>query len=169
MTIDRVVLVGFMAAGKSAVGERLAELLGWRFIDLDREIERQCDTSVAEIFAQRGEVAFRELEAEATSQVSGIRPAVIAPGGGWALRPGLVETLRPALVVRLRVSAEEAVRRARSTTAMRPLLAAADPLGRARTLLAARDAEYARADAAVETEGRSIDDIAREIYNLVRG
>ncbi len=57
-------LVGFMAAGKSAIGNALAEELGWPFVDVDAEIERQEQVSISQIFAERGEQAFRNLETE---------------------------------------------------------------------------------------------------------
>src|SRR4051794_16672137 len=81
-----IYLVGFMGSGKSTVGRALAEELGWRFVDLDQEIEQSQGMSVSEIFEQRGEPAFREIETAALrQQVKAIecgRPHVVALGGG---------------------------------------------------------------------------------------
>jgi shikimate kinase len=79
-------LVGFMAAGKSTVGRALADELGWAFIDIDLEIEKEQGTSIQEIFLSQGEGAFRDLETAVIRRhvdtiQSGI-PGVVALGGG---------------------------------------------------------------------------------------
>lgn len=158
--VRRVVLVGFMAAGKSSVGRGLAERMGWRFIDFDAEIERRSGRSVPELFSQDGEAAFRRMEAELTSELAGLTRVVLAPGGGWVAQPGLLDRLGPgSLVVWLRVSAEEAVRRSQAGPGTRPLLAGDEPLAAARRLLEAREASYARADWTVDVEGSTVDEV----------
>src|SRR5579871_148086 len=81
-----IYLVGFMGCGKSTVGRALAEELGWKFTDLDEEIERGAQTTISEIFATRGEPAFRELESAALREHVRVvrmgRPQVISLGGG---------------------------------------------------------------------------------------
>lgn len=167
--VERVVLVGFMASGKTAVGAELARRLGWAHVDLDREIERRAGRSVAEIFAADGEAAFRRMEAEATAEVAKRSGVVLSPGGGWITNPALAESLGPGtLTVWLRVSAGEAVRRAGAAPGERPLLAGPDPLGAARRLLEARTPLYARAGLAVETEGATPAGVAEEIERFVR-
>ncbi|HEX6042032.1 shikimate kinase, partial [Longimicrobium sp.] len=68
--IDRIVLVGMMCSGKSAVGAALAQALGWDHVDLDREIERHAGRAIRDIFATDGEAAFRRMEAEATGRIA---------------------------------------------------------------------------------------------------
>ncbi len=161
---DVLVLVGFMAAGKSTVGRLLAQRLGWSFVDLDATIERNAGLSVAEIFAEQGEPVFRRLETEATRSLAGRRGLVLAPGGGWFLRPENRAALSAsARTVWLRVTAEEAVRRSGAASGERPLLAGDDPLRRAAALLAEREPTYGTADWIVDTSGRSVDEIADEI------
>ena len=80
--LRRIVLTGFMGAGKSTVGRLLAERLGWRFIDVDLEIEAKAAMPPAEIFANLGEFAFRRMETSAIAHALGERNAVIALGGG---------------------------------------------------------------------------------------
>ena len=82
LDVDRVVLTGFMGSGKSTIGPLLAERLGWRFLDLDHEIERRDGRTVASIFAESGEPHFRKLEAEALAGLLGRRRVVLALGGG---------------------------------------------------------------------------------------
>jgi shikimate kinase len=111
--VRRVVLVGFMAAGKTAVGAELARRLGWTHVDLDRAIEAREGKRVARIFAEDGEARFRALEADLTAELALADAVVLTPGGGWIAQPGRLEALGAGtLTVWLRVSAAEAVRRA---------------------------------------------------------
>jgi shikimate kinase len=80
--IARVVLVGFMGAGKSTVGALLARELQWRFLDADHVLEDRAGKSIAEIFAQEGENFFRALEAEVIKDLIKEHFMVLALGGG---------------------------------------------------------------------------------------
>ena len=166
-----VVLVGLPGAGKSTVGPLLAARLGgWRFVDLDVEIERATGRSVAEIFATDGEAAFRQLEREATHGLASLGQAgvVLAPGGGWILDPRNLNALGPAIVtVYLRVSPAAALRRMAGAAADRPLLATSDPLTSLEALLEAREAAYLQANHTVAAELMSPDAIADSIVALV--
>jgi shikimate kinase len=167
--VRRVVLLGMMAAGKTAVGAALARRLGWRHVDLDREVERLAGRSVAAIFAADGEAAFRALEARATAALAGEAEVVLSPGGGWITTPGLLESLGPGtLSVWLRVEPEEAVRRSAAAAGERPLLAGPDPLGAVRRLLAEREPLYARAELSVHTAGRTADELALLLLSEIR-
>jgi len=77
-----IYLVGFMGAGKTSVGVRLAELLAWRFLDLDGEIETEQGVSIRSIFMKQGESVFRRIEREALEKVSRGTRTVVALGGG---------------------------------------------------------------------------------------
>jgi shikimate kinase len=165
--IARVVLIGFMAAGKSTTGRALADLLGWRFVDFDDEIERRTGRTVPEIFEQDGEERFRALEAALTEELGTVAGAVLAPGGGWITQPEVLRQLGPdSLVVWLRISPEEAARRAARGPNHRPLLAGPDPLGLARELIAQREPLYRLADVAIDVDGREPTDIAAQIADL---
>lgn len=167
--IERVVLVGFMAAGKSTVGRALAERLGWPFVDFDDVIEARTGASIPEIFRTQGEAAFRAMEARLTDEFGCARQVVLAPGGGWITQPDLLDGLCPgSFVVWLRISPEEAVRRAMRDVVHRPLLAGSDPLAKARLLLDEREPLYYLADAAVDVDGRAVDDIVWEIAERIR-
>ena len=162
--VSRILLVGFMGSGKSAVGRRLAALMDWRFLDMDAEVEAEADRPVPEIFRDEGEARFRELEAEVARGLLRRDRVVIASGGGWPCAPGRMEKLpEGTLAVWLRVSPEEAVRRVRSGVTPRPLLEVDEPLRRARELLDARKPFYGKAHWKVQTEGRSSDAVAGEL------
>ncbi len=167
--VDRVVLVGMMCSGKSAVGAALARRLGWAHLDLDRGIEREAGRTIREIFATDGEAAFRRMEAEATARIAGLTQVILSPGGGWMTSPGLLDSLGPGtLCVWLQVSPEEAVRRSAAAPGERPLLAGSDPLAAVQRLLGERERFYARAHLTLLTDGRSIDALADEIHNVIR-
>src|SRR5262249_27055556 len=91
--ISRIVLVGFMGAGKSTVGALLARQLQWRFLDADDVIEARSEKTVAEIFAQHGEKAFRALEAEVIHDLIREHSLVLALGGGAIETPATRDTL----------------------------------------------------------------------------
>lgn len=167
--VRRVVLVGFMAAGKTTVGRRVARLLGWDFVDFDAIIEARTGMSIHEIFRLRGEAQFRFLEASLTEEFGCADNVVIAPGGGWITRPAVLDAVCPgALLVWLRVSAGEVVRRALLDAVKRPLLAGDDPLEKAILLLGRREPYYRMAHAVVDVDGRGVDDVADEITGLIR-
>ncbi len=158
-----IVLVGFMAAGKTSVGRRLADRLGWRFVDLDREIERRAGRSVPEIFAAGGEERFRELEALATRELRPREPTVVAAGGGWMARAELRDAWPGAVRVWLDVDASTAVERLGDDVASRPLLDGPDPVAAARRLLEERRSDYGRAELRVDTVGRDADEVTDEV------
>lgn len=167
---ERIVLIGFMASGKTEVGRELASRLGWRHVDLDEQIAKREGCTVAEIFATRGEAAFRALEVAVTAEIAAETEIVISTGGGWVTNAGLLDGL-PAgtLTVHLRVSTAEVLRRVAEGVGqpIRPLLATEDPAGRVAELMAAREPLYRRADLIVETDNRSTRRIAAEIREFM--
>jgi shikimate kinase len=82
LSADRIVLTGFMGAGKSTVGRLLAAELGWQFVDVDAEVEERYGSSIAQIFAEAGEAEFRRRESAAIARALGRGQVVIALGGG---------------------------------------------------------------------------------------
>lgn len=86
MSFNKVYLTGFMSSGKSTLGPILANVLGWQFFDLDKEIERIEKKAVVEIFAEQGEEYFRRKETEILELLSKTQNSVIALGGGTIVR-----------------------------------------------------------------------------------
>ena len=164
---SRILLVGFMASGKSAVGREVARLLGWRFVDLDEEIRRETGREVPDIFARSGEAGFRAIEARVARPLLLRDRTVLAPGGGWAAQPGHMEGLASdTLSVWLKVTAETAVARARRQEVERPLLNVAQPVERARCLLARRESYYRLARLTLDGEEYSVSALANRIARL---
>ncbi|HEX6308071.1 MAG TPA: shikimate kinase [Longimicrobiales bacterium] len=162
--VERCVLVGLAGAGKTTVGARIAEMLGWTFIDIDAEIERATGRSIADLFRSDGEPAFRAMELRLTAGLSSQSNVVLAPGGGWAAQHGALESLGSGTaIVWLRVSPEEAIRRLGGSSRDRPLLAGPDALGRMRELGREREPFYRRADLSVDVDGRTAEEVSRTI------
>ena len=148
-----LILVGLPGAGKSTVAGMLARRLGRTFLDFDAEISRREGLSIAEIFAQHGEHAFRLLEHALTEEVALFGGMVLAPGGGWVTRAETVALLRPASrMVYLRISPAGAIRRMGRKVSGRPLLLRPDPRGELERLLAMRRHAYESADLVVDVE-----------------
>ena len=117
-----IVLVGFMGAGKTTVGQLLAGQLGLPFTDSDRVIEQRAGRPVRQIFAEDGESAFRALEHEVITALLDGPELVLALGGGAAEHPGTRQRLAAAQVVYLHVSYEQALARVGGDPG-RPMLA----------------------------------------------
>ncbi|UCE87893.1 MAG: shikimate kinase [Deltaproteobacteria bacterium] len=151
-----------MGAGKSAAGARLAQRLGREFVDLDAELERSAGRGIAEIFDAEGEEGFRARERAAIESVAG-KPAVVALGGGAIAQPGMSERLAASgTVVYLRARPETLLERV-GDAAGRPLLEGLDREQRRlriRALLARREPAYRSARIVVDTDGRSVDEVA---------
>ena len=163
-TVVRVVLVGFMGAGKSTVGPIVARAMGWDFVDLDDEIARRDGRPPGEIIRERGIARFRRLESQAGRDILRRKRVVVAAGGGWAAEPGHLASLgQDSISVCLRVTLETSLARIEGSATSRPLLEGPDPRGAAEALLGSRTACYRQSDITIETEGRSPDEVARAI------
>jgi shikimate kinase len=155
------VLVGPMGAGKTTVGELLAEALGVPFRDVDADIEATAGKPVPEIFVDDGEEHFRALERAAVAAALADFDGVLALGGGAILAPETRAALRGHRVVYLSVELTDAIARV-GLGAGRPLLAI-NPRATLRHLLAQRRPLYEEvATVTVKTDGRTPEDVAAE-------
>lgn len=137
-----IALVGMPGCGKSSVGMLLGRRLGRRFEDLDHVLEVSLGCSIRDYFSQRGEDAFREIEAKKLDDLTKNRGAILAMGGGVVLRKINRQRLRErTLVIYLQAGPERLARRLRYDT-KRPLLQVLDPLARLQELYAERDPFY---------------------------
>ncbi len=149
-----IALTGFMGAGKTTTGKRLARLLHMDFLDTDAEIERR-HGPITEIFASRGEPAFRRLEAVVIAELANAGPYVLAVGGGAVLDANNRSQLRRnGFIVNLAISPVAAWQRV-SRRRHRPLLGDHPDLPTVTALLNARAVTYADCDLAVRVDHRT--------------
>lgn len=162
-----IVLAGFMGTGKSSVGRRLAARLGREFVDTDALIERAAGTSIARIFADRGEAEFRALEKQAVTVAVGKEGRVIAVGGGAILDGENLAAMKAAgPVVCLTARPEIVLARVAHDTG-RPLLQGPQPLETIRGLMAERADAYARADVTIDTSDLTPDEVVERLLHAL--
>ena len=154
LNIHRVYIIGFMGSGKSTAGKKLASLLGWSFIDLDKRIEEQAGTTIPEIFSQQGEDYFRNVEAEVLKNLMSQTNTVISTGGGTPCHgDNMDHMLETGLTLYLKLTPVQLKSRLSESTGKRPLLKDLDEdslLGFIEEKLALREKWYNRAEIIVE-------------------
>ena len=163
-------MIGFMGTGKTAVGRALAKRLGKKFIELDLLIEQKAGKSIPEIFQNDGEIIFRELEIEATKEVSKGTKSVIACGGGIVLNKINVDRLRESSrIIYLTASPGAILKRTSRRKNERPLLDVPDPARRIRELLEFRKPFYKRAaNITINTSRLDINAVAEQIIEKLK-
>jgi shikimate kinase len=165
-----IALIGYMGTGKTAVGQVLAKKLGMKFIELDWLLEQEARKSIPEIFQQDGEIAFRELEIEATKKIAKEKQRVIACGGGIVLNKINIDRLREgARVVYLTASPRVILKRVASAKGQRPLLEVDNQLKTIGEMLRFRKPFYERAaDITINTSKLDIDAVAEQIIEKLK-
>ena len=169
----KVVLIGYRGTGKSTVARLVADALGCDWIDADVELQRRAGKTIAAIFADDGEAAFRDLETEVIEQLTQQDKLVLATGGGAILREENRQALRRAdHVIWLDADAETIHRRLtedQATAGQRPNLAADGGLPEIARLLLQRAPLYEQcADWRVDTQNKTPLEVAHEIVRRLR-
>lgn len=161
-------LVGMMGAGKSTVGQVLAQHLGYGFVDTDTVIEKAAGgRSITQLFQDEGEAGFRQLESQILEQLCSFTKLVIATGGGIVLKQQNWSYLHHGLIVWLDVSVEILYARLAEDTT-RPLLQDSDPKGKLRSLLEQRQHLYSQADLRISvSEEQTPEQIATRILDEI--
>jgi len=166
--IVNLALIGFMGTGKTSVGRLIAEQLHFDYLDTDETIQSHTGRTIADIFKTDGEPAFRALEQKMVAELASRTNMVIATGGGLPTDPANLASLKThALVVCLWASPEKIWERVRNQS-HRPLLHDPDPQKKIRELLAAREPFYRQADVLLNTELRSVREVAQQIVHQFR-
>ncbi len=168
MEVRAVFLVGYMASGKSSVGQELARRLDWDFVDLDARIESRERQTISEIFRDRGEPGFRVAETSALRELmeSLERDTVVALGGGTFAHPNNRELLRPWTSIFLEAPLDELWRRSLEDATKRPLRKD-NPIEFAR-LYESRLPYYRQATMTVVTSGRDPASLCAEIARTLQ-
>lgn len=169
MISGNIFLVGPMGAGKSTIGRQLAKALRRKFYDSDREIEQRTGVSISWIFEMEGEAGFREREAKAIEELTGLENIVLATGGGAVLSETNRQCLRErGHVIYLSASPEQLYRRT-ARDKKRPLLQSGDRRKQIDELLAKRDPLYREvADIVLKTSDQSIQHTVNEVINKLK-
>jgi len=159
-----------MGAGKSAVGRALADATGSDFVDLDYLICEKTGRSITQIFSSEGETAFRRIESDALSEITGRKNTVIACGGGIVLDHSNVDILkRSAVIVYLSAEPSILLRRVLNSPERRPLLQVVDPASAVDGLLKRRLPLYrAAAELTIDTSQLAIDEVVKKIITELR-
>jgi len=166
--MKNVVLFGFMGTGKTVVGKEVARKLGMKFVDMDDIIEEKEDSSISEIFAEKGEKRFREVESEVARSLSLTEGLVIATGGGVVLDRKNVDALQlSGAGICLTASPEVTYERVKNES-HRPLLMTDNPLQRIRSLLRYRAPFYARVKYQIDTSDLPAESVVENILDIVK-
>lgn len=166
--MKNIVLMGFMGAGKTTVGRKLAKTLSWEFIDTDEWIEKEQGKKISDIFAESGETAFRDMETELLKTLQERDGHfVLSIGGGMPVRKenrALLQSL--GTVVYLKTSKEEIIKRV-SGGKNRPLLQGGTLEEKVTALMNARESIYKEtAQVEVVTDGKYPNGLVKELMRL---
>jgi shikimate kinase len=163
-----IVLIGMMGAGKSSLGLRLAEAVNLPFFDADAEIEKAAAMSIAEIFEQHGEAAFRDGERRVIKRLLAAAPMVLALGGGAFMNDetrALVQ--EKALSIWLDVPLDELVRRVKKKPDKRPLLKGQNVEAKLSELMQIRAPVYQQAALKVDVSGGTHEDAIARLVSAI--
>jgi shikimate kinase len=155
MTKNHVIyIIGFMGSGKSTAGKKLASLLGWTFIDLDKNIESYTGKTIPEIFSQNGEEYFREIEALLLRKIESHTDTIISTGGGTPCHSGNMDfMLNTGLTIYLKLTPDQLKSRLLKSKGERPLIKDLEPHNLKPFIekkLADREAWYDRSEITIE-------------------
>lgn len=161
-----VILTGMMGSGKTSVGLELAKILECDFFDLDEIIEKKYG-KITQIFKDKGENYFREIETSELKNFKNDRAFVLSTGGGAVLKEENLEILRSlGEVFYLSANAQTIYNRVKEQT-QRPLLNTKDPKKTIEDILSARLKKYEKSGKKIVTDNKNIEQIAREIYEKI--
>lgn len=169
--MNKIVLIGFRATGKTSIGASLAQKLNWKFLDLDEEIQRRTKKSIREIVEEEGWETFRSLERKLLEEIKNLENIVIALGGGSVLHQKEMSDLKQkSLVIWLWASKEIILERIKvdsKTLSQRPSLTNLQTLEEeVENLLKEREKLYNNfSHVKIDTSKKSIFEIVEEILN----
>lgn len=156
-----------MGAGKTTIGQLIAESLDYRFFDTDAVVEQAAGQAISQIFATTGEAEFRQIETQVLAELSTYSRLVVATGGGIVTQRQNWSHLRHGVIIWLNVPVEVLYNRVKKDT-QRPLLQTSDPLARLQLLLQERRPLYNQADVVVSVEpGESAEQVAEHVLQAI--
>src|SRR3989338_3407920 len=167
MNEKNIVLVGFMAVGKSVAAKKLGEISPRQVVSTDRMIEAKEQSSIARIFDTKGEAYFRKVEAEIVSDVSRQKGVIIDCGGGIVLNPqNMIKLKETGCVFYLAASTDTIIKRIKGQK-NRPLLNVSNQRQTIEALLAQRQPLYDQADYTITTDDKTVEQICKNILEIM--
>lgn len=163
-----IILLGFMGSGKSCTSQKLGDLLKREVVSTDKLIEQKEGKTIADIFKEKGEAYFRQLEREIVSTISSQRNRIVDCGGGVVADPVNIEALRKNGTLIYLSASPEFLYKNIQRTKKRPLLNVENPLAKIRELLAQREKFYQKADIILDTNNKTIDEIAGDVLRALK-
>ena len=156
---NRIALIGLRGAGKSTLGRMAAEQLGWPFVELNKEIERESGLAVGEVFSLYGQDGYRRLEQAALERViDRPGPVILATGGGIVADPMTFDRLIAAFrTIWIKAEPAQHMERVRAQGDVRPMQNDRAAMAELETILASRTTLYGRARATVDTSQGGLD------------
>jgi len=169
MIFENVILIGFMGAGKTEIGKKLAEKLKMTYIDTDSVIEKEQGMSINDIFEKSGEACFRDMESRVLDSLKGTNKRVISTGGGMILRPENVKKMKALGPLVLLWAEPEVVYERIKDMGTRPLLNVEDPKKKIVEILELRAPIYKSvADLEVDTSRLSTEEACNKIIKFLK-
>ncbi|OGC07923.1 hypothetical protein A2230_04100 [candidate division WOR-1 bacterium RIFOXYA2_FULL_36_21] len=167
--MSNIVLIGFMGTGKSDVGKKVAEQLGFSYLDTDEVIEKTEKKKINDIFKENGERYFRDLETEVIRTLQDYDRFVIATGGGMVLRPENVQMLKQIGPLILLYTKPEVIFERVKFVKNRPLIEEGDKQERIREILKKREPLYEKvADYKIDTSNLTIDKVVKKVIEYFK-
>ena len=165
----RITLVGLRGAGKSTLGQRLARRMRRPFVELDKEIEREAGISLSEVFLLYGQAGYRRIERRCLERIIHSQDEIIlSVGGGMVSEPETHNLLLlNCYTVWVKAKPEEHMARVVAQGDTRPMAGHAEAMKDLRNILAAREPLYAKADATLDTSGRSVEESVEALQQLL--
>ena len=162
-----IFLIGMMGSGKSSTGPILAEILKYKYVDLDVLIEKLTKKTIEKVFSDEGEEYFRDLETQCLQEIIKLPSVVVSTGGGVVLKKENWGFLRQGIIVWLDINKEIVLNRLNSKDNIRPLLKANIDV-KYEEIFETRKHIYAQADLRVEINNEGVKKVAEKILNALK-
>ncbi len=160
-----IFLIGMMACGKSKTGPKLAQLLKYKFIDLDSLIEKVAKKSVSKIFEEDGENKFRVYERQCLQEIIKIPSLVVSTGGGVITKNENWGVLRQGIVIWIDIEKKYALERLKNESNKRPLLKGRDIEKNYSEIFTSRECFYTQADLRIKVQNENVEQVAKKIIS----
>ena len=162
-----IFLIGMMASGKSTIGPKLAQLINYKFIDVDNLIEKVAQKSINLIFKENGEDFFRNLETQCLQEIIKVPSTIISTGGGVIIKKENWGILRQGIVIWLDINHEIAIERLKAQKDKRPLLQDNDIERKYINIFNMRKELYSQADIKIQVNNQSAEELSNNIINAI--